>query len=48
MCVCSNAGISVTLSDPNGTIIDSTYEGYGVDITFRLLTIKIPGLAEVE
>ncbi|XP_022080657.1 calcium-activated chloride channel regulator 4-like [Acanthaster planci] len=38
--------IEVTLTDPNGTLIDSTYDGYGVDITFRLLTVKIPGTAQ--
>ncbi|XP_038061542.1 calcium-activated chloride channel regulator 1-like [Patiria miniata] len=38
--------IEVTLTDPNGTVINSTYDGYGVDVTFRLLTIKLPGVVQ--
>ncbi|XP_033644315.1 calcium-activated chloride channel regulator 1-like [Asterias rubens] len=39
-------GIDVTITTPSGRFIDSSYEGYGVDTSFRILTVKIRDIAE--
>ncbi|XP_038061541.1 calcium-activated chloride channel regulator 1-like isoform X2 [Patiria miniata] len=38
--------IDVNITRPNGSMIDWSYEGYGVDISFRILTVSIKGQAE--
>ncbi|XP_038061372.1 calcium-activated chloride channel regulator 1-like [Patiria miniata] len=41
-----NPSIEVTLQRPNGTIIDSSYDGFGEEPNFKTIIVKIEGQAE--
>ncbi|XP_033644207.1 calcium-activated chloride channel regulator 1-like [Asterias rubens] len=42
----NSLAIDVTIRTPNGSRIDSSYEGYGVDTSFRIISVQIKGTAQ--
>ena len=37
---CISTAVEVNITSPSGDIYNSTYEGYGTDLTFKTISVK--------
>ncbi|PIK44468.1 putative calcium-activated chloride channel regulator 1-like [Apostichopus japonicus] len=40
--IVSSSAVEVIVTSPSGDVYDNTYEGYGVDLTFKVISVKFP------
>ena len=48
LCIFLHTGIDVTVTQPDGTVLDSSYPGYTLDVDYKRVEIAIQGIAQVR